>query len=108
MLTITGATAIVIDETTGVRGTYLESTSNLLMMVFLGVVAAGLLTRAPLPRWVLWAAPLVLLSLAGLIAGIVRARSAPLAALLLALVACTALNVVFVAEAPKRPGQRRT
>ena len=42
---------------------------------------------------------LVLLAFVGLVAGAWRARSGPLAAVLVALLACTALNVVFVAEA---------
>jgi O-Antigen ligase len=39
--------------------TYLEATPNLVMLVFLIGVAAARLAGIPLPRWVVWAAPLV-------------------------------------------------
>jgi len=56
--------------------------------------------NVPAEPAVLWGhRVLVLAALAGLVAGVVRARSGVLAALGLALLACTALNVLFVAEA---------
>jgi hypothetical protein len=48
---------------------------------------------------VLWHRVLIGVALAGLLAGLIRARSGVLTAVALALLACTALNVVFVAEA---------
>jgi hypothetical protein len=56
--------------------------------------------NVPLDPPTLWShRVLMALALAGLIAGAVRARSGILAALALALLACSALNVFFVAEA---------
>ncbi len=55
--------------------------------------------NVPADPAVLWGhRVLVLAALAGVLAGIARARSGVLAALLLALLACSALNVLFVAE----------
>jgi peptidoglycan/LPS O-acetylase OafA/YrhL len=55
--------------------------------------------NVPADPAVLWGhRVLVLAALGGVLAGIARARSGVLAALLLALLACSALNVLFVAE----------
>lgn len=60
---VTGLAAIY-DEADGVRATYLESPANFTTMLFLCVVAAAALLRAPLPRWAAWATPVVFACLA--------------------------------------------
>lgn len=64
VLGIVAGLSVVFDEEEGVRATYLESTTNLMTMVFVCVVTAGALLRAKLPRWAVYATPLVLACLA--------------------------------------------